>query len=230
MTRILVIEDEQAIREMIVFTLERDGYITLLAGRVDKAEKLIQEQMPDVILLDWMLPDRPGIDFLMQLKKHPQTNQIPVIFLTAKSDSHDKVQGLDAGADDYMTKPFSPNVLLARVRAVLRRSSGQMPVDEYIEIADLRLDKSNHRITVLSSAEDLDLGPTEFKILEFFMTHPNKVFTRSSMLDHVWGRSIYLEERTVDVHINRLRKILKPYEKHSLVQTIRGVGYRFSEL
>lgn len=230
MTCILVIEDELAIREMIVFTLERDGYETLLAGRVDEAEKITQNYLPDVILLDWMLPDRPGIDFLHQLKKHPQTKRVPVIFLTAKSDSYNKVEGLDAGADDYITKPFSPNVLLARIRAVMRRSSGQIPVDEYIEIADLRLDTANHQITVISVAEELELGPTEFKILEFFMTHPNKVYSRSSMLDHIWGQSIYLEERTVDVHINRLRKILKPYNKESLVHTIRGVGYRFSEL
>ncbi len=213
-----------------MFTLERDGYEILLAGRVDEAEKIIQNFLPDIILLDWMLPDRPGIDFLHQLKKHPQTSRLPVIILTAKSESHNKVVGLDAGADDYITKPFSPNVLLARIRAVMRRSSGQMPVDEFVEIAGLRLDTSNHQITVISSAQVLELGPTEFKLLEFFMTHPNKVFSRSSMLDHIWGQSIYLEERTVDVHINRLRKILKPFNKESLVQTIRGVGYRFSEV
>lgn len=230
MTCILVIEDELAIGEMIVFTLERDGYETVLANSAEKAERVIQERLPDVVLLDWMLPDRPGINLLHQLKKHPQTNHLPVIFLTAKSESHNKVEGLDAGADDYITKPFSPNVLLARIRAVLRRSSGQLPVEEFVEIADLRLDTANHQITVLSSDDELELGPTEFKILEFFMTHPNKVYSRSSLLDYVWGQSIYLEERTVDVHINRLRKILKPYKKESLVQTIRGVGYRFSDL
>ncbi len=229
MTMILVVEDEEAIREMIVFTLETDGYEMVVADCVEKAETLIRNNLPDAILLDWMLPDRSGVEFLRQLKQHPNTSFIPVIFLTAKSDSHNKVEGLDAGADDYITKPFSPNVLLARIRAVLRRVSGQQPRIEFIEIAGLSLDASNHQIKDLQSGDVLELGPTEFKLLEFFMTHPNKVYSRSSLLDYIWGQSIYLEERTVDVHINRLRKILEPYDKKSIIQTIRSIGYRFSE-
>ena len=229
MALILVVEDEAAIREMIVFTLETDGYEMAVADCVQKAEIVIQNNLPDAILLDWMLPDRSGVEFLRQLKQHPKTSHIPVIFLTAKSDSQNKVEALDAGADDYITKPFSPKVLLARIRAVLRRVTGHQHQLKIVKIAGLSLDISNHEIIDLESDNVLELGPTEFKLLEFFMTHPNKIYSRASLLDYIWGQSIYLEERTVDVHINRLRKILEPYDKKSIIQTIRSIGYKFSE-
>ena len=228
MTRILVVEDELAIREMIVFTLQTDGYEVEVAEDVAQAQQALAKCIPDVILLDWMLPDRSGIDFLRQLKQHSNSKFIPIIFLTAKSESDNKVEGLDAGADDYITKPFSPSVLLARIRAVLRRLTNNEQKREFVEIAGLKLDGSKHEITDSNSGDVLKLGPTEFKLLAFFMTHPNKVYSRASLLDFIWGQSIYLEERTVDVHINRLRKILEHYNKKSIIQTVRSIGYRFS--
>lgn len=222
---ILIVDDEPAIRQMLGFTLAGDGYACVEARDADEALERLTDQRPDLILLDWMLPGLSGIDFAKRLKRDPRSNQIPIIMLTAKTDESDKVKGLDLGADDYITKPFSTKELLARIRAVLRRTRDTESKD-VIEVGELKLDTQTHRVTV--NDRPLDLSPTEFRLLHFFITHPERVYTRSQLLDGVWGDHAYIEERTVDVHIRRLRKMLAPHGFDRHIQTVRSVGYRFS--
>ncbi len=224
---ILIVEDEPAIRQMLGFTLAGDGYNFLEAGDVEEAHNAMSTMMPDLILLDWMLPGISGVDFARRLKRDPKTSAIPIIMLTARGSENDKVKGLDTGADDFITKPFSTRELLARVRAVIRRSS-QIGDQDVIEIGTIKLDTQTHR--VLANNRTVDLSPTEFRLLQFFITHPERVYSRNQLLDSVWGNHAYIEERTVDVHIRRLRKLLEPYGCEAYIQTVRSVGYRFSVL
>lgn len=225
-TRILLVEDDAAICEMLQAPFQKAGYEVVEAGDVRTARARLLEDPPDLILLDWMLPDTSGIDWARTLKASPVTKDIPLIMLTARSEEEDRVRGLDVGADDYVTKPFSPRELVARMKAVLRRTSPTTS-EEPIEVAGLRLDPVSHRIS--GHGETITMGPTEYNLLHFFMTHQERVFTREQLLDKVWGTNIYVEERTVDVHIRRLRKALAPSGHDHLVQTIRGSGYRFSQ-
>ena len=222
--RILVVEDEAPIREMLCFVLEQKGYETVEAEDFADGLAKVREPYPELIVLDWMMPGGSGIQFIKQLKQDEVTRQIPVVVLTARGEEEDKVRGLEAGADDYITKPFSPKELTARLHAVMRRVS-PTSVDEVIEVQGLKLDPVSHRVSAEEKA--LDMGPTEFKLLHFFMTHPERVYSREQLLNNVWGTNVYVEDRTVDVHIRRLRKALgEAYE--NLVQTVRGTGYRFS--
>jgi two-component system phosphate regulon response regulator PhoB len=222
--QVLLVEDEAAIREMVGFALRRAGFEMAEAADGRAAQARLGEQVPDVILMDWMLPDISGIELVRRLKRDEFTRDIPVIVLTARSAEDDKIHGLDSGADDYVTKPFSPRELVARIRAVLRRGDGAD--QEVIEVDGLRLDSASHRVS--AGDREIAIGPTEYKLLKFFMTHPERVYSRAQLLDHVWGRSAYVEDRTVDVHVLRLRKLLKPYDFDKMIQTIRGSGYRFS--
>lgn len=222
---ILVVEDEPAIQELISVNLSFAGHKVLRALDAEQARVLINAELPDLILLDWMLPGSTGLALARNLRGSERTRDIPIIMLTAKSSEADKVEGLESGADDYITKPFSPKELMARIKAVLRRRAPQLTDDE-IEISGLKLDPVSHRIT--GNGSNLPLGPTEFRLLHFFMTHPERVFTRGQLLDQVWGDHVFLEERTVDVHIRRLRKALEPSNHHNLVETVRGSGYRFT--
>lgn len=223
--RILVVEDEAPIREMLCFVLEQKGYSTVEAEDFDAAVKSLKEPFPDLILLDWMLPGGTDINYIKHLKRDEMTRNIPVVMLTARGEEEDKVRGLEAGADDYITKPFSPKELVARLKAVIRRASPNA-TEEVIDVQGLRLDPVSHRVSV--SDGPLDMGPTEFKMLHFFMTHQERVYSREQLLNHVWGTNVYVEDRTVDVHIRRLRKALEASEHHKLIQTVRGAGYRFS--
>jgi len=222
---ILIVEDEQPIREMVAFALGRAGYDLVEAGDVSEAYEQMSHKLPDLILLDWMLPGASGIELARRMKRDELTRDIPIIMLTARGEEEDKVSGLEAGADDYVTKPFSPRELIARIKAVLRRVS---PEDENtrVEVNGLVLDSESHR--VMAGSEPIDMGPTEFRLLEFFMTHPERVYSRAQLLDRIWGRNAYVEERTVDVHILRLRKALAVQGYDAMIQTVRGVGYRFS--
>jgi len=223
--RILIVEDEQPIREMVMFALASAGYEAQEAADSRQAQAVITERLPDLLLLDWMLPGVSGIDFARRLKKEELTRELPIIMLTARAEEEDKVQGLESGADDYITKPFSPRELVARIRAVLRRG-GPAAEGEVLRANDLSLDLASHRV---SSGETLlEMGPTEYRLLEFFMSHPERVYSRGQLLDRVWGGTVYVEERTVDVHIRRLRKALEPHGHDALIQTVRGAGYRFS--
>lgn len=222
---ILVVEDEAAIREMLHLALTKVGFTLGEAADVRQANYLIFERLPELILLDWMLPGTSGIDFARQLKKDPQTAQIPIIMLTARGEEADKVRGLEVGADDYVTKPFSPRELIARIKAVLRRTTVTTSNEQLI-VNELRLDPAEHRVKI--GNHDIQIGPTEFRLLHFFMRHPERVYSRNQVLDQVWGGNVYIEERTVDVHIRRLRKALASHGYDHLVQTVRGVGYRFS--
>ncbi len=222
---ILIVEDEQPIREMIGFALGGAGYQVHEAADARQAQSLIADRRPDLILLDWMLPGGSGIDYARRLKKEELTREIPIIMLTARSEDEDKVLGLDSGVDDYVTKPFSPRELVARIKAVLRRGGAQGD-GESLEAKGLKLDIASHRVTAFEAT--LDMGPTEYRLLAFFMSHPERVYSRGQLLDRVWGSNVYVEERTVDVHIRRLRKILEHSGHACLIQTVRGVGYRFS--
>lgn len=222
---ILLVEDESAICQMVRFALARAGIQVREAADVVQAQNQLAERLPDLILLDWMLPGISGIEYARRLKKDEYTRDLPIIMLTARSDENDKVSGLEAGVDDYVTKPFSPRELVARIRAVLRRVNAE-PGDQPLEIGGLVLDSSSHRVS--AGGDELDMGPTEFKLLQFFMSHPERVYSREQLLDRVWGRNAYVEERTVDVHILRLRKVLNPYGYDELLQTVRGAGYRLS--
>ena len=224
---ILIVEDEAAIRGMLMIVLEQAGFTPVAAADIDSAQKILADNGPDLLLLDWMLPGVSGVEWARRLKKDPSYRDLPIIMLTARGEEEDKVRGLEIGADDYLTKPFSPKELVARIRAVLRRS-GKLQGATQITLGNLILDTEQHRLTI--GDQQLDVSPTEFRLMQFFMTHPDKVFSRSQLLDQVWGRSVYIEERTVDVHIRRLRKILGDYGKEDLVQTVRGFGYRFSLL
>jgi len=223
--QILIVDDEAGIRQMLSFTLGGDGYSCTEAGDTDEAQSALTGRRPDLILLDWMLPGISGVDFARRLKRDPRTSDIPIILLTAKGEEADKVKGLDSGADDYVTKPFSTRELLARVRALLRRTRPEGD-DETLQVADLRIDTRTHRVSLRDLP--LELSPTEFRLLHFFVSHPERVYSRSQLLDEVWGNQSYIEERTVDVHIRRLRRILEPHGYGALIQTVRSVGYRFS--
>ncbi len=220
---ILIVDDEAAIRDMLRIALEMADYRCLEAADSQQAHTIIIDERPNLILLDWMLPGSSGIDLARRLKKDELTASIPIIMLTAKSEEDNKIQGLEIGADDYITKPFSPRELVARLKAVLRRTEGLTPL-EPIEIEGLRMDPINHVVTLDDSP--LQMGPTEYRLLSFFLTHQDRVYTRGQLLDHVWGGNVYVEERTVDVHIRRLRKALTTHDR--FIQTVRGAGYRFS--
>jgi two-component system phosphate regulon response regulator PhoB len=224
-TRILVVEDEQPIRDLIAFGLRRAGFQVAMAEHSQAALASIGDKRPDLILVDWMLPDTSGLELTRQLRRDANTRDIPIMMLTARADESDKVAGLEGGADDYVTKPFSARELVARILAVLRRSA-PAGVAERIAVDGLTLDQAGHR--VLAGDRTVSLGPTEYRLLAFLMSHPDRVYTRSQLLDRVWGGNVYVEERTVDVHIRRLRKALEPGGHDRLVQTVRGAGYRFS--
>jgi two-component system phosphate regulon response regulator PhoB len=223
--KILIVEDESAVRELLTATLLGAEYMVLEAGDASEAQGIVGEHRPSLILVDWMLPGMSGLEFAKWLKRDQQYSEIPVIMLTARDEEDYKVLGLEAGIDDYVTKPFSTRELVARIKAVLRRVGGEgkelIRVDERLE-----MDLAQHR--VLANEQSIPIGPTEFKLLHFFLTHQERVYSRAQLLDLVWGRNVYIEERTVDVHIRRLRKVLEPHSLDNLVQTVRGVGYRFS--
>lgn len=221
---IMVVEDERPIREMLAFNLARAGYKVQPVADGREARAAIADGYPDVILMDWMLPDISGLELTRQLKRDPQTREIPVIMVTARVEEDDRVTGLDGGADDYIVKPFLPRELLARIRAALRRATAGE--NEVVSAGDLKLDSASHEVTVAKTP--VALGPTEYRLLEFFMLHPDRVYSRAQLLDRVWGPNVYVEERTVDVHIRRLRKALSPYAYDKLIRTVRGSGYRFS--
>ena len=222
---ILLVEDEPAIQELITANLARAGHTVIKASDADTALRIVRDALPDLILLDWMLPGVPGIELARRLRGDERTRAIPIIMLTARSDESDKVAGLEIGADDYITKPFSPRELVARIKAVLRRRAPQV-TDDAVEIGGLRLDPSTHRVS--AGPTTLNLGPTEFRLLHFLMTHPERVHSRAQLLDQVWGDHVFVEERTVDVHIRRLRCALEPTNHDRLIQTVRGSGYRIS--
>ncbi len=223
--QILIVEDERPIREMIAFGLRRAGFEVLEAEDCRAARARIADRRPDLLLVDWMLPDMSGLELTRALKRDKETREVPVIMLTARAEEQDKIMGLEGGADDYMTKPFSPRELLARVNAVLRRVA-PAGAEEVVEVDGLTLDGASHRVTV--GEQTVALGPTEFRLLSFFMTHPERVYSRNQLLDRVWGGNVYVEERTVDVHIRRLRKALETFGYDRFIQTVRGAGYRFS--
>ncbi|MBL0283388.1 MAG: phosphate regulon transcriptional regulator PhoB [Zoogloea sp.] len=222
---ILLVEDEPAIQELISANLMRAGHHVLRAGDAETAQRIVREALPDLILLDWMLPGMSGVEFARRLRSEERTRAIPLIMLTARGEEQDKVMGLESGADDYVTKPFSPRELVARIKAVLRRRAPETTEDT-VSAGDLCLDPATHRLT--AGGKPVTLGPTEFRLLHFLMTHPERVHSRAQLLDQVWGDHVFVEERTVDVHIRRLRCALEPSLHDGLVQTVRGSGYRFS--
>ena len=226
---ILVVEDEPGIQEVLKFNLGLHGHEVIVASDAEEGLTFLRGALPDLILLDWMLPGMSGIDFARRVRADARQKNIPIIMLTARSDERDKVQGLDTGADDYITKPFSPRELMARIKAVLRRRAPQMTEDS-VEISGLKLDPLSHRVhgDLNGIPTALDLGPTEFRLLHFLMTHPERVYSRSQLLDQVWGDHVFVEERTVDVHIRRLRSVLETTGHDRLIQTVRGSGYRLS--
>jgi len=224
---ILIVEDESPILELLALNISQAGYNPLRAISAEHAEKLINEALPDIILLDWMLPGMSGIDFAKKLRSNALTKTIPIIMLTARSDELDKVKGLEVGADDYITKPFSPRELNARIKAVLRRKAPEL-TEDILKINGLELNPVSHRVT--GNNKPLEMGPTEFRLLHFFMSNPERVYSRSQLLDKVWGSQIFIEDRTVDVHIRRLRNILTQSQHENLIQTVRGSGYRLSNL
>lgn len=223
--RILIVDDEPAIREMVAFALRKADYEPVHAGDAREAQSAIMNKVPDLILLDWMLPGMTGLELARRLRKEGLTRDVPIIMLTARGEENDRVSGLDAGVDDYVVKPFSSRELLARIKAVMRRTRGDEE-DGSVALGGLRIDGAAHR--VFAGDKPIAIGPTEYRLLLFFMTHAERVYTRSQLLDHVWGGNVYVEERTVDVHIRRLRKTLEPFGMDPLVQTVRGAGYRFS--
>ena len=222
--KILIVEDEQAIREMVAFHLSRAGYDVVEAGDAREARQLLADERPDLALVDWMLPDISGLELTRMLKRDENYEDLAIIMLTARAEERDKVSGLEGGADDYITKPFSPRELVARIQAVLRRSS--VNADERVTAGVLEIDMAGHRVLV--SGKETRLGPTEYRLLQFLMTHPDRVYSRTQLLDRVWGANVYVEERTVDVHVRRLRKALSAENADRYIQTVRGAGYRFS--
>jgi two-component system phosphate regulon response regulator PhoB len=221
---ILVVEDEPITQRLIAANLERAGHRVMRAASVPEAMASIREVVPDLVLLDWILPNATGVSFARQLRTDQRTRDVPIIMLTGRSQETDKVTGLEAGADDYITKPFSTRELLARIKAVIRRRAPLLS-DEVVEVAGIQLDPAAHRIT--AGGARIELGATEFRLLHFFMTHPDRVYSRSQLLDEVWGDHVFVEERTVDVHIRRLRQSLHPSGHDGLLETVRGTGYRF---
>lgn len=224
-TRVLVVEDEAPIRDMLSFMLEQKGFESIEAVDFSDAVQKVKEPYPDLILLDWMLPGGSGLQFIKLLKQEELTRNIPIVMLTARGEEEDKVKGLEVGADDYITKPFSPKELIARIKAVMRRTT-PTATEDIIDVQGLMLDPVSHRVTV--NNQPLDMGPTEFRLLHFFMTHPERVYSREQLLNNVWGTNVYVEDRTVDVHIRRLRKVMADTGHDALIQTVRGAGYRFS--
>ena len=222
---ILLVEDEPAIQELIAANLMRAGHHVVRAADAETAQRIVRDALPDLILLDWMLPGMSGVEFARRLRSEERTRGIPLIMLTARGEEQDKVLGLESGADDYITKPFSPRELVARIKAVLRRSREDED-DGSVTVGKLRIDGAAHR--VYAGDQPVHVGPTEYRLLHFFMTHTDRVYSRTQLLDHVWGGNVYVEERTVDVHIRRLRKALEPARLEEMVQTVRGSGYRFS--
>ncbi|MEJ7746530.1 MAG: phosphate regulon transcriptional regulator PhoB [Luteimonas sp.] len=227
--RILIVDDEPAIRDMVAFALRKGEFDPVHAGDAREAQTAIADRVPDLILLDWMLPGTSGLELARRWRKDALTRDIPIIMLTARGEENDRVGGLEAGVDDYVVKPFSARELLARIRAVMRRSR-EDDEDGSVTVGSLRIDGAAHRVFAnnTDTPAPVPIGPTEYRLLHFFMTHPERVYTRSQLLDHVWGGSVYVEERTVDVHIRRLRKTLEPHQLDNMVQTVRGAGYRFS--
>jgi two-component system phosphate regulon response regulator PhoB len=224
--RILIVEDESSIREMLRFALERAQFQVMEAGDAQAARLKVAEAHPDLVLMDWMLPGVSGVELARELKGSAQTKDIPIIMVTARTEEEDRIRGLNIGCDDYVSKPFSFPELVARIKAVLRRTlpGGEA---EQLEIGGLQVDNASQRVT--ARGEPVRLGPTEYKLLHFFVSHPERVYTREQVLDRVWGQNVYVEERTVDVHIRRLRKALEPFGCAGMIQTVRGTGYRFSE-
>jgi two-component system phosphate regulon response regulator PhoB len=230
MSRVLVVEDEAAIAELIALNLRHAGYEVKLADTADAAQAAVDRVLPDLVLLDWMLPGQSGLALARRWRAEQRTRELPIIMLTARAAEGDKISGLDAGADDYLTKPFSPNELLARMRAVLRRKAPEA-LDAAVEVGGLRLDPATRRVTRELPAQGLveaKIGPTEFRLLHFFMTHPERVHSRAQLLDRVWGDHVFIEERTVDVHVKRLREALAPVACSRLIETVRGAGYRLT--
>ena len=230
MARILVVEDEAAIAELVAINLRHAGHEITLAGDAAQAQAAVDAVLPDLVLLDWMLPGQSGLALARQWRGAERTRGLPIIMLTARAEEADKVVGLDAGADDYLAKPFSTQELMARIRAVLRRKAPES-LDAPVELADLRLDPATRRVTrrIGDALQEVRVGPTEFKLLHFLMTHPERVHSRAQLLDRVWGDHVFIEERTVDVHVKRLRDALSAVQCAHLVETVRGAGYRISE-
>lgn len=223
-TKVLIVEDEQAIREMVAFHLSRAGFIVLEAEDCRTARTLIADERPEVAIIDWMLPDMSGLELTRMLKRDEDYRELSIIMLTARTEEHDKISGLEGGADDYVTKPFSPRELIARIQAVLRRANPKNV--EILAMGILEIDVLGHRVT--SAGATVKLGPTEYRLLEFLMRHPDRVYSRAQLLDRVWGANVYVEERTVDVHVRRLRMALEESGAVKYIQTVRGTGYRFS--
>jgi two-component system phosphate regulon response regulator PhoB len=230
MSQVLVVEDESAIAELVSINLRHAGYEVVVASSADQAQQAVDGVLPDLVVLDWMLPGVSGVQLARQWRSQARTKGLPIIMLTARSEEADKIVGLDAGADDYLTKPFSTQELLARIRALLRRSAPEA-LDAAVEVAGLRLDPATRRCTsrVDDELREVKLGPTEFRLLHFFMSHPERVHSRAQLLDRVWGDHVFIEERTVDVHVKRLREALSPVRCSHLIETVRGAGYRLTQ-
>ena len=226
MSRVLVVEDESAIAELISINLRHAGYEVTIASTADQAQSEVDRVLPDLVVLDWMLPGQSGLALAKRWRSQSRTRELPVIMLTARAEEADKIAGLDAGADDYLVKPFSTNELLARIRAVLRRKAPEA-LDTVVEVAGLRLDPATRRVT--RDEREVRIGPTEFRLLHFFMTHPERVHSRAQLLDRVWGDHVFIEERTVDVHVKRLREALDPVQCARMIETVRGAGYRLTQ-
>ena len=226
MSTVLVVEDESAIAELIAINLRHAGFEVTLAMDADAAQRAVDRVLPDLVLLDWMLPGQSGVAIARRWRGDARTRELPIIMLTARSEEADKLSGLDAGADDYLTKPFSTKELLARIRAVLRRKAPEA-LDSAVEVGGLRLDPATHRVTC--GDREVKIGPTEFRLLHFFMTHTERVHSRTQLLDRVWGDHVFIEERTVDVHVKRLREALAPVQCATLIETVRGAGYRLTQ-
>jgi two-component system phosphate regulon response regulator PhoB len=226
MSQVLVVEDESAIAELMSLHLRHAGYEVVVAATADDALLQVDRVLPDLVVLDWMLPGQSGLSLAKRWRSQPRTRDLPIIMLTARADESDKISGLDAGADDYLTKPFSTHELMARIRAVLRRKVPEA-LDSAVEVGPLRLDPGTRRVT--RGTQEVKLGPTEFRLLHFFMTHPERVHSRSQLLDRVWGDHVFIEERTVDVHVKRLREALAPVQCSAMIETVRGAGYRLTQ-
>lgn len=231
MSRVLVVEDEAAIAELVSLNLRHAGFEVAVAMNADEAQREVDRVLPDLVILDWMLPGQSGLALARRWRAEARTRELPIVMLTARAEEGDKVTGLDAGADDYLTKPFSTNELMARIRAVLRRKAPEA-LDAAVEVAGLRLDPATRRVTrrVPERGDvDVKVGPTEFRLLHFFMTHPERVHSRAQLLDRVWGDHVFIEERTVDVHVKRLREALQPVGSAQVIETVRGAGYRLTQ-
>jgi two-component system, OmpR family, phosphate regulon response regulator PhoB len=226
MSHILVVEDESAIAELISINLRHAGFEVTIAATAEQAQAAVDGALPDLIILDWMLPGQSGLALAKRWRGDPRTRELPVIMLTARADEADKISGLDAGADDYLTKPFSTNELMARIRAVLRRKAPEA-LDSVVEVGALRIDPATRRVS--RADKEVKVGATEFRLLHFFMTHPERVHSRAQLLDRVWGDHVFIEERTVDVHVKRLREALSPVQCAHMIETVRGAGYRLTQ-